>query len=158
MYTRSDRGRVKFVWLAIAKNITDYFSYYYFRLVWKVLCIALIRSKFECSSAVWNNLTLADSNKVETIQRKFANLCYNRFIHLVVFVIINQCWTICILKCFIPDGKILTLYFVLTFSRTKLTVLLSWILLVSVYPLKKSETFPPLKSVISSVVGWGTML
>jgi hypothetical protein len=41
------------------------------------------------------------------------------------------------------------LYFLLTFSRTKLTIVLLWTLLVSVYPLRKLETFPPLMSVMS---------
>jgi hypothetical protein len=41
------------------------------------------------------------------------------------------------------------LYFLLTFPRTKLTVVLLWILLVSVYPLNKLGTFPPLTSVLS---------
>jgi hypothetical protein len=27
----------------------------------------------------WNNLSMTDSNKIEHIQRKFANLCYYRF-------------------------------------------------------------------------------
>jgi hypothetical protein len=45
--------------------------------------------------------------------------------------------------------KILTLYFLLTVSRTKLTVVLLWILLVSVYPLSRLEIFPPLTSVMS---------
>jgi hypothetical protein len=39
-----------------------------------------VRSNLEYPSVAWNNLTLADSNKLENIQRKFANLCYNRFI------------------------------------------------------------------------------
>jgi hypothetical protein len=46
----------------------------------KVLYTALVRSNLEYASVAWNNLTLADSNKLENIQRKFANLCYNRFI------------------------------------------------------------------------------
>jgi hypothetical protein len=46
----------------------------------KVLYTALVRSNLEYASVAWNNLTLADSNKLENTQRKFANLCYNRFI------------------------------------------------------------------------------
>jgi hypothetical protein len=46
----------------------------------KFVYITLILSKLEYASVAWNNLTLADSNKLENIQRKFANLCYNRFI------------------------------------------------------------------------------
>jgi hypothetical protein len=65
------------------------------------------------------------------------------------FVIMNECWIIYILRRFIPSDKILALNFLLTFSRTKLTVVLLWILLVSVYPLSKLETCPPLRSVMS---------
>jgi hypothetical protein len=65
------------------------------------------------------------------------------------FVIMNQCWIIYISKRFTLADKILTLYFLLTFSRTKLTVVVLWILLVSVYPLSKLETFPLLTSVMS---------
>jgi hypothetical protein len=39
-----------------------------------------VLSNLEYASVAWNNPTLADSNKLENIQRKFANLCYNRFI------------------------------------------------------------------------------
>jgi hypothetical protein len=46
----------------------------------KVLYTALFRSNLEYASVAWNNLTLADSNKLENVQRKFVNLYYDRFI------------------------------------------------------------------------------
>jgi hypothetical protein len=46
----------------------------------QVLYTALVRSNLEYASVAWNYLTLADSNKLENIQGKFVNLCYNRFI------------------------------------------------------------------------------
>jgi hypothetical protein len=46
----------------------------------KVLHITSTLSKLEYTSVVWNNFTLADSNKLENMKRKFANLCCNWFI------------------------------------------------------------------------------
>jgi hypothetical protein len=51
-----------------------------------VLSIALIRSKLEYASVVWSMLTLTDSNQIENIQRKFANLCYYRFLSIRFFM------------------------------------------------------------------------
>jgi hypothetical protein len=45
-----------------------------------VLYVALIRSKIVYASVVWNNLTSTDYNRIENIERKFAKLCYYRFL------------------------------------------------------------------------------
>jgi hypothetical protein len=39
----------------------------------------LVRSKFEWVSVAWSSATITNSNKLQSIQRKFAALCYNRF-------------------------------------------------------------------------------
>jgi hypothetical protein len=33
-------------------------------------------AKLEYASVAWNSLTLTDSNRLESIQKKFAHLCY----------------------------------------------------------------------------------
>jgi hypothetical protein len=43
------------------------------------LCIALVKSKLEYASVLWNSITSADGNKLERIQQRFAALCFNRF-------------------------------------------------------------------------------
>jgi hypothetical protein len=42
----------------------------------RILYVAFIRSKLEYASVPWNNLTLADSNKLENIQKEFAKFYY----------------------------------------------------------------------------------
>jgi hypothetical protein len=50
-------------------------------VVYTILHIGLIRSKLEYGSVAWNNLTLTDSNMLEKVHRKFANLsgCISMF-------------------------------------------------------------------------------
>ena len=44
------------------------------------LYCALERSKLELISVAWNNVTVTHSSKIERVQRKFADLCYNIFL------------------------------------------------------------------------------
>jgi hypothetical protein len=41
---------------------------------------ALVHSKLEFASVAWNSVMLTDSSKTERVQKKFANLCNNRFL------------------------------------------------------------------------------
>jgi hypothetical protein len=43
-----------------------------------ILYFALIGCELEYASVAWNSVTIADSNKLERIQRKFAAFCHNR--------------------------------------------------------------------------------
>jgi hypothetical protein len=112
--------------------------------------IILICSKLEHASVVLNNLTLADFNKLENTQRKFENLCYNRFIQPNSFrnyeSMLND---LHFKKLYFRRQNLDTLFLINVSRRTKLILVLLWILLVSVYPLSKLETSPILMSVMS---------
>jgi hypothetical protein len=43
------------------------------------LYIAVVRSKVEYMSVVWNSVTSTDANKLELIQQRFVALCFNHF-------------------------------------------------------------------------------
>jgi hypothetical protein len=70
--------------LGLVRSITFTFSSLDFM---HKLYIALIRSKLEYTSVVWNSITSTDASKLERIQRRFAALCFNRFFLTSIIVI-----------------------------------------------------------------------
>jgi hypothetical protein len=53
------------------------------------LYIALVGSKLEYASVVWNSITLTDASKLERIQQRFTALCFYRF-----FPQVRYCYTL----------------------------------------------------------------
>jgi hypothetical protein len=67
-------------------GLIHYVIYIFCSLI--VLHNAVVTSKLEYASVIWNNLTSTDFNITENIQRKFANSCYYRsFVGLILCVI-----------------------------------------------------------------------
>jgi hypothetical protein len=54
-----------------------------------VLHSTLVRSKLEYAPVDWNSFTSTDSSKLERIKRKFAALCYTRFLMAYVTIIMK---------------------------------------------------------------------
>jgi hypothetical protein len=50
-----------------------------------MLYFALVRRQLERASVAWNSVTITDSNKLESIHRKFAAFCYIRVIQDVQY-------------------------------------------------------------------------
>jgi hypothetical protein len=72
--------------LGLIRYITSSFSTLDIVLV---LYSTLVESKLEYASVVWNSITSTDSSKLERIQRKFASLCYTRFLMAYVTIIMK---------------------------------------------------------------------
>jgi hypothetical protein len=79
-----------------------------------VLYNALIMSKLQYASVIWNNLTLTDSNKIENIQRKFTNLCCYCFSQFEIVRNYDSILSCSNFRHFIPDDTVM-LYFLLKF-------------------------------------------
>jgi hypothetical protein len=45
-----------------------------------LLYFGLVKCTLEYASTVWNNITVTDANKLESVQWKFTVLCFTRFL------------------------------------------------------------------------------
>jgi hypothetical protein len=77
---------------------------------------ALVKSKLEYASVVWNNLALNNSHKTDNTQTKFANLCHQCLLQFDALHNDDFILKRLILEQSIPDN-ILMLYFLLMFAR-----------------------------------------
>jgi hypothetical protein len=113
----------------------------------KVVYITLIHSKLGYASVVWNNRTLADSNELENIQRKFENLYCNRFIQPYSFGNCESVLNYLHFKMLYSRWQNLHALFLINVFSNKLDCC-SIMDMVSMDPLSKLETFPHLRSII----------
>jgi hypothetical protein len=95
---------------------------------------ASITSKLEYASVVWNKLTLTDSNKIENIQRKFANLCYYRFFQFGLLRNYDLILNHLNFRTLYSRRRHLDALFLTNISRAKLIAIPSWTLSVFVCP------------------------
>jgi hypothetical protein len=97
---------------------TNAFHRIQFYFSWESECfIALIRSRLLYAPVAWNNLALGDPNKLEDTRIKFVNLFYNRFSQSSSLWYYEPILYYLQFKRFIPDDKILALYFLVTFQE-----------------------------------------
>jgi hypothetical protein len=131
-------------------GLIRYITYSFSSLVsLEVLHVTLIRSELKYASVVWNNLTLANSNKLENTRRKLANLRYNRFNQPNFFRNYEQILNYLRFKTLHSRRHNRDPLFLTDDFKNKIYSCFTVDTLVCVYPLSESEAFPPLRSIMS---------